>query len=217
MSISRFLLPESVSVAEADPCTADPASLPRAEAALVTRAVERRQREFAAGRALARGLLKSLGHDGPLGAMADGRPDWPAGIVGSIAHCRSLAAVAVARDSVWRGIGIDIEPDAPLSERIVRKIVVEEERPWVCNWEGGIGAAALRVFCAKEALYKAIYPTVLKVFDFDAVTVIPSTDGAGFAARLRIDLPPFSRGSEFSGRWQMRDGHFAAAVTIGAA
>ena len=51
-----------------------------AEAALVADAVDRRRREFEAGRALAHALLGELdgvGDDGPLLPGARGAPDWP--------------------------------------------------------------------------------------------------------------------------------------------
>lgn len=214
LPILQSLLPAGVLSAEVDPRTLGPEALPAEEDALIARAVDQRRREFTAGRTLARSLLRPLGHDRPLGAVADGRPDWPAGIVGSIAHCRSLAAVAVARSASYVGIGIDVEPDAPLSNRVVGKIVVEGERAWVQAWSGGVGAAALRVFCAKEAVFKAVYPLALKYFDFADVVLTPSADGEGFFARLEVDELPFPRGTVIGGRWRAHDGHFAAAVVI---
>ena len=52
----RTLLPTTVQVAAADPCAPVP-PLPGVEAAAVAGAVERRRREFAAGRSAARAAL----------------------------------------------------------------------------------------------------------------------------------------------------------------
>lgn len=130
-----------------------PSELLSEEWALVATAVEQRRREFAAGRLLARRLVKSFGHSGPLGRQPDGLPDWPPGIVGSITHCVSLAAVAIGSAADCSGIGIDVEVNKPMPEGVPKLILTEEERSWS---EAG-HVTALQIFCAKEALDKAIY------------------------------------------------------------
>ncbi|MFP1130226.1 hypothetical protein [Asticcacaulis sp. W401b] len=67
----------------------------------------RRQREFNAGRNIARDLLG----DGDVVGInpQTGAPVWPLGVVGSISHSRELVAVALAPSSAIAGIGIDIE------------------------------------------------------------------------------------------------------------
>jgi 4'-phosphopantetheinyl transferase EntD len=209
MSIFRPLLPERVLVAEIDPGHADPASLFPEERAVVANAIERRQREFAAGRLLARDLLKSFGCDGPLPRRRDGQVGWPSGVVGSVTHCTTLAAVAIARDSDCIGIGIDVEPVKVLSRGVVERVLTDEEAGWVRRDD-----EALRVFCAKEAFYKAIYPMAQKLLPFSAVSLEPVGEGGDFAARLCLDIPPFPKGTALRGRWRTGDGHAAAAMVI---
>ena len=80
------------------------------EAAAVQHAVEKRRREFAVGRMLARAALAAIGD--PPSAIPTGNhrePVWPAGIVGSITHCAGYCAAAVARDAMVVALGIDAE------------------------------------------------------------------------------------------------------------
>ena len=70
-----------------------------AERPIVKKAVEKRRREFSAGRTCARQALRELGcADAPIVHNQNGAPLWPPGIVGSITHSNTYAA-AVAADS----------------------------------------------------------------------------------------------------------------------
>ena len=58
-----------------------------AERPFVKKAVEKRRREFSAGRTCARQALRELGcADAPIVQDQNGAPLWPPGIVGSITH-----------------------------------------------------------------------------------------------------------------------------------
>lgn len=214
-SIFASLLPDWVRVSEIDPAMADSATLLPEERPFVAAAVERRRREFAAGRSLARGLLATLGKAAPLLREADGRPAWPSGIVGSITHCETLAAVAIARANDCAGIGIDIEADRPLPQGVARLILSEPEQHWIQRSDPRLAAETLlRVFCAKEALYKAVYPLVRHALPPRALIVERGTQNDGFIARLGVELAAFPKGMLLEGRWAARRGHVAAAVVI---
>jgi 4'-phosphopantetheinyl transferase EntD len=210
MSLFRELLPQWISVAEIDPRSADPSALLAGEGASVATAVEQRRREFAAGRLLARRLLKSFGHTGPLSRQPDGLPEWPPGVVGSITHCVSLAAVAIGRAADCSGIGIDIEVNRPMPGGVRKLILTDEER----RWSEASPVAALQVFCAKEALYKAIFPLCHKFVEFDSVIIEPSKVARGFTACLRDEVSPFQKGTEFKGRWHVSSRYVAASVVL---
>ena len=132
------------------------------ERRIVAKAVERRRREFATGRDCARRALERLGvAPGPIPAgERGGEPIWPAGVVGSITHCRGYRACAVARATDLATIGVDAEPHAPLSDGLVGYIAGPEEigrlgelaqaEPSIC-WDK-------LLFSAKEAVYKAWFP-----------------------------------------------------------
>jgi 4'-phosphopantetheinyl transferase EntD len=205
------LLPQWVLVAEGDPRSANTSALFADEWASVTEAVEKRQREFAAGRLLARSLLRSFGYTGPLCRQLDGLPKWPPGIIGSISHCTSLAAVAICRTTECFGIGIDIEEYKPLPAEVASLTLTAEER----RWSEGSPAAPLQVFCAKEAIYKAIYPYCHKFVEFEAVIVEPTNGFRGFTASLIDEVSPFRMGTNFEGRWLVSRGYVGASVLLG--
>lgn len=214
-SIFASLLPNWVRVSEMDPAMADGATLLPEERMFVASAVEQRRREFAAGRSLARSLLASFGKEAPLRREADGRPVWPPGIVGSITHCATLAAVAIAKADDCAGIGIDIEANRPLPPGVARLILGEQEQQWIRRSDPRLGAETLlRVFCAKEALYKAIYPLARCALPPQALIVERSARNDGFVARLAIEGTPFPKNALLEGRWAVRHGHVAAAVVI---
>ena len=116
--------------------------------------VERR-RQSGAARDLARGLLEPLVGVRPiLPRSVGGGPLWPEGVVGSLAHDRQVALAAVAPAALFAGIGVDVEPFAPLPGRLAAKIATEGERR-----RGLADPAELRVLLSvKEAVYKATHP-----------------------------------------------------------
>ena len=164
------------------------------EEAMVARAVEKRRREFATGRDCARRALQRLGVSaGPIPAGGRGEPVWPAGVVGSITHCRGYRACAVARTADLATIGVDAEPHEPLPEGLVERVAGAEERSGLAELARTEPAIAWDrlLFSAKEALYKAWYPLAERWLGFeDAVlTHRPGrahlrrpTAGAGTAA-----------------------------------
>lgn len=215
MPLFASLLPDWVHVAETDPRMADSATLLPEERTFVAAAIERRRREFAAGRSLARSLLAAQGKEAPLRREADGRPAWPTGIVGAITHCETLAAVAIASADDCTGIGIDIEANRPLPQGVARLILSEPEQQWIRRADPRLAAETLlRVFCAKEALYKAIYPLARCALPLNALIVQPSTRNDGFVARLGIEVASFPADMLLEGCWATLSGHVAAAVAI---
>ena len=171
-----------------------------------------RQRQFEAGRSCAAGLLASMGSgDTRVGIHADRSPAWPAGYVGSISHTDMLLGVAVARASVLRGIGIDIE--GVVSVRAAWEI----ERMCLNQHElrrrKGLGlnrcVYAALCFSAKEALYKCLYPLVQRYFDFHAAEIIGICPRTGtLRLRLMQDLSDeFRAGNVMVGRYRWDGAH----------
>lgn len=210
------LLPDWVHVSEMDPATADSSALFPEERTVVEAAVEQRRREFAAGRILAHGLLAGLGRQRvALRREADGRPAWPPGIVGSITHCTTLVAAAIASTDDCVGIGIDIEANRLLPRGVARRILGEQEQLWIGRSDPRLAPELLlRVFCAKEALYKAIHPIVRRALPPRTLIIEDCPCDDGFVARLGVEAEPFPANMRLEGRWTTRRGHVAAAVAI---
>jgi 4'-phosphopantetheinyl transferase EntD len=211
------ILPAAAVVAETmDDST--PASLFPEEEALVVKAVEKRRREFAGGRACAREALERLGvAPGPILAGERGEPLWPPGVVGSITHCRGYRACAVARDGDLAAIGIDAEPNESLPRNLIATVARPEERgplAELAETEPEVSWDRL-LFSAKEALYKAWYPLTGRWLGFEDGVCEIDPEGS-FTARLLVP-GAIAGGVEiksFHGRWAVADGLIATAVAI---
>jgi 4'-phosphopantetheinyl transferase EntD len=178
------------------------------EASAIATADPGRRAEFAAGRAVARAALASLG--APAGPVLPGRagePRWPGGVVGSITHCAGYRACAVTRARDLAGIGIDAEPCLALPEGLLAEVAGAAERSWLTE----LGAASPGVpwdrvlFCAKEAVYKAWYSRTGQRPGLPSMTVRVAAAGT-FAAALPA--------ASLTGRWLARDGLIVTAVTV---
>jgi enterobactin synthetase component D len=183
----------------------------------IGRAVESRQREFAAGRVLARGLLAELGHPGfAIVREKEGRlPVWPEGIVGSISHSDELCMAVVAEAGRYRGVGVDLEPDEPVQQDIERVVLKDGEHQWVGRGEDDErGRRCRMVFSAKEAVYKAFYPTTRTFWSFQDVTLEMDLDSDPEVGRFLAQLPPGAGPDSIEGRLLRRAGWIISSVAV---
>lgn len=217
------LLPDAVRLAEMPPDRADPAVLAADELQQIARALPKRRLEFAAGRQLARRLLAEAGQGiDALPGDADRVPRWPQAVVGSITHCRSLCAVAVAPRTLSAGIGLDVEPAEPMNPELLPQILREAERDRVRDWpEAWRDFAGILTFSAKEALYKSIYPAHRMFLDFQDVELQwsgfePVDDGllVAFEGLVRIPQATFPGMSRIAGRARVAHGHVGTVVVL---
>lgn len=211
----RPLLPDCVLLAEMAPESADPAQLAEAEQATLGRAVDKRRREYAAGRLLARALLQQAG--APVEALLsdpDRVPRWPAGVHGSITHCAGLCAVAVVEAGAAAGVGIDVEPARPLGDELREMILRPAELARVAALPPPLrDLGGMLTFSIKEAVYKAIYPHRRVFLEFHQVELCFEGED-GFVADVLLpdaSLPGLSR---IRGRFRIAEGYIAAAVLL---
>jgi 4'-phosphopantetheinyl transferase EntD len=212
------ILPESVVAVETREDRGEGDLLP-AEAEVVGRAVEKRRREFATGRACARDALERLGFPpGPIPAGEKGEPIWPTGVAGSITHCDGYRACAVARHTEVLALGIDAEPHAPLPDGLLPDIARPEERPLLVelararpdvHWDR-------LLFSAKESVYKAWFPLAERWLGFEDASLEIDPGAGSFSARLLVEGPIV--GAEplrgFEGRWLVREGLVLTAIAV---
>lgn len=187
------------------------------EEAAAAKALPKRRRQYAAGRACARAALDGLGAP-PAGIPRGpgGAPIWPPPAAGSITHCGLYCAASVAWRSDARSIGIDAETATPLSDRSAGRVLTPFERsrlgaqphdvPW--DW-------AKLALSAKESTYKACYPVAGRrlafhdveiVFDAVTWTFVPALRSPGLEALLPVAL---------RGRFGYRSGLIFSALVIG--
>lgn len=204
-----------VAVAVTDPRTEYPGAFP-GELAEMPRAVDRRRREYVAGRVAAHRAMEMLGLTArPVLSNRSRAPSWPRGLTGSITHNDTTCVAAVARVSQFRSIGIDIEDDTPLEPDLVAAVCTLEERAWLATQpEAARGRLAKLIFCAKEAVYKCQYPVSHRMLDFHAVLVTPDTDTGQFEATFLENTGPFRVNHRLNGRFALRGGLVHAAVVL---
>jgi len=214
-ALARPLLPGPVALSATDPGAPQPPAWPEERAALA-RARPDRLREFDAGRAAARRAMVDLGHTpAPVLHGADRAPVWPAGLTGTITHCKTACLAAVARTGNVRALGLDLEDDGPLEPELFATVCTPAERDWIAPLPPARrGQLAKLVFSAKEAAYKAQYPLSGALFDFQTLE-ITFADGPGrFTARFARAVPPFPSGHRLAGRFAVGGGLIATAVTV---
>lgn len=197
------------------------------EEALVARSVAKRRHEFTVVRACARRAMEKLGVPAqPVLPGERGAPQWPDGLTGSMTHCDDYCAAALVRAADLASLGIDAEPHAPLPEGVLSAVALPAEierldslaeaRPGV-HWDR-------LLFSAKESVYKAWFPLTRKWLDFSEADIDFTTATSGpaesphgvFRARLLVPGPVVGghRLGHFDGRWTVRQGLVATAVTV---
>lgn len=189
--------------------------LSAAELAVVERAIDKRKKEFATGRKLARAALAELDHQGvEILNGPDRAPIWPSGIAGSISHCDRVAVVAMTR-AAHGTIGVDVEHRDELKRELWKTVFLPHEISALdADFDASMrGRMALVLFSAKEALYKAQYPRTTTFMGFHelhvAITPDPRDPTMG---TLRctfqndvgaLDREGFARASIANGRYQL--------------
>ena len=208
------LLPSVVASAETRDRFLEVELFPEEERA-IGRAVEKRRREFVTGRACARRALRQLGIPTmSIPAGERGEPIWPAGVVGSITHCRGYTASAAARTRHLLALGIDAEPNRPLPAHVEAQVASATERE-VLVGDPGVHTTRL-VFSAKEAVYKAWYALTGRWLSFEQVQVSFQRGTPEFAAAPlgRPLLMDGERLDTFRGRWSLCDGVILTTVVV---
>lgn len=152
----------------------------------LSKAVEKRQAEYLAGRLLAQDAFERLGKPAaqiPIGK--DRAPQWPQGLSGSISHTQGQVACLMTTRAAHFA-GIDIERDlTENSLKSVKKVTLQPRELEFLAHQTVLPEAQLAgaIFSAKETLFKALYPIVQRFFGFDAAVLVALTDSA-----LRLEL-----------------------------
>lgn len=156
-----------------------------------------REREFRAGRALAREALARFGIENhPLLPGETREPLWPVGFVGSISHCDGVCAVAVAESNRFSGIGIDLERTGRIDDRIAETVCTPDERRQLETLESPSHRQRLSLlFSAKESVFKALFPLTRQLLEFhDVALAIGENHFTARAARPGVRMVEFLNG-----------------------
>jgi 4'-phosphopantetheinyl transferase EntD len=213
---------ERVLVLAADVSEEAVSEIGASEAAFVARAIDKRKREFATGRVLARHAMRMLGvAEVEIPSGEDRAPIWPDEVWGSISHCDTRVVVAMGLRSEVGSVGIDVEHRGELKRDLWRPVFLPEEiealEPIDASERGRL---ALVKFAAKEALYKAQYPISRTFMGFMALHVALEpydARGGALACTFRVDVPPFAAGTVARGTYRLdafSGSEIAAAIRI---
>lgn len=220
------LLPESAAVVEAHGRDAlgSGVFLYPEEEAVITRAVEKRRREFTAVRACARQAMEKLGvPPQPVLPGERGAPRWPEGLVGSMTHCDGYCAAALVRADELASLGIDAEPHDRLPDGVLDTVALPTEQTRLRGLSHSHPSVYWDrlLFSAKESVYKAWFPLTGRWLDFleADIEISPGTGtdlSGGFRARLLVPGPLVDglRVEVFDGRWTVQRGLAATAVVV---
>ncbi len=208
------LFPTGVCIATGD-LTGDLPTLFPAEERAIAKAVPRRRSEFAYGRQCARNALEKLGlGDIELPVGSDRAPIWPCDVVGSITHCDGFVGAVVTSKECYAGIGFDAEEATPLDSDLVRDVCTEQELAGTGLFHSNVLMAAKLAFCAKESVFKAVYPSCGVWLRFGEVELTFDTNARSFLIDWgghRLDLPGSSR---LSGKYRITSTHFFSGVVL---
>jgi 4'-phosphopantetheinyl transferase EntD len=207
------LLPEAVVTVEAGDADWTAPLLPDEEP-VVARAVEKRRREFAAGRACARRALERLGWPGFAVVPGPKRePLWPPGVVGAITHCAGYCAAAVARTADVRSLGIDAEMRGPLPRGVADMVCTEDELRWCAAMEDDHWGVL--IFSAKESIYKAWFPVAQRWLDYRDAELTIDPEAGRFSARILLPVEPdVFPWNPLEGRFALGEERVFTAVTV---
>lgn len=210
------LLPEQCVVVEARSDAWWSSGLLKEEQPFVAHAVEKRRREFTAGRNCARTALIRLGLPPvPIGVGEHRQPLFPAIVSGSITHTRDYCAAAVVRTGSVRAIGIDAESNAPLDESVARRVLSPDELRRVRSRRRVGCCDDVLLFSMKEAFFKAVFPVCRRHVDFDEVDIhlLPAGDSCDVGV-LAPDLAALLQDFDIEARCRFDAERVYSAVTL---
>ncbi|MGC3002774.1 4'-phosphopantetheinyl transferase family protein [Streptomyces sp. G35A] len=218
------LLPTTVVAVEAYGDEGTDAPLYPEEAALMTRAVPKRRREFTAVRSCARRAMEKLGVPAqPVLPGERGAPVWPDGLTGSMTHCEGYCAAALVRAGDLASLGIDAETHGPLPDGVLASVALPGEAARVGRLSVELPAVHWDrlLFSAKESVYKAWFPLTGKWLDFLEADIELFADPGertrgGFRAALLVPGPRVGARhlTHFDGRWTTTGGVIMTAVAV---
>jgi len=156
----------------------------------LTHWLPQRQAQFLAGRLAVKEHISELPCSDvqiPIGQHR--QPVWPDQYTGSISHSEKTSIAAVKKTLTHQsGLGVDIQAliDNDTQEKITHTILSTHENALI-QQEKQLSESMLftLIFSAKESFFKAVFNTVGRYFDFDAMLLI-SIDTGGQKLRFEV-------------------------------
>ena len=128
---------------------------------------------------------------------------------------KSGAAVGT-QEELAPALGLDIESASGLDPELIAVVCRPEEARRVCSAGASGGLEALRIFSAKEAVYKALWPTLRRFLDFQALAVAWDDADGSFRATAHDPGCPAPLAEAIRGRCLRQAGMLVTAAWISA-
>lgn len=208
----KQLYPAAVAVTTATPEMWSTPVLPEEEI-YIKQSVEKRRREFRAGRHCAHLALSTLGMEiQPVTITAARLPNWPDGVIGSISHCRDACVAVASKDPCHIGIGIDIEPTGMLNPGVAERVMSKRELSFFSDHPELPDKLA---FCAKECLFKCYNPIIGRYFGLKSVELTFDHSSKQFHfTGLDETAPEHQALGLFEGRFELLEGHIVCGAVL---
>ena len=155
----------------------------------------KRRQDFTLGRAAARKSLSAIGFPvvSPVLRGEQREPLWPVGVVGSIAHSGTYGVAVAAWQQDVPALGVDIQKiEERYTDELIARFADPDEFDWVRSDPAKRTERAVKLFSAKESIFKALYVLRRVWFAFDVAHLTPKACETGFLAQVR--LPALSTG-----------------------
>jgi 4'-phosphopantetheinyl transferase EntD len=162
---------------------------PLEEQALGEAISPKRRKDFQVGRAAARRALEKVGFPvvTPVLRGEHREPLWPVGVVGSISHSSGFGVAAVAWQQDVPAIGVDIQLiEERYTDELISRFADPDEFDWVRSDPQRRTERAVKLFSAKESVFKALYPLRKVWFAFDVAHLTPNQAEDSFRASVRL-------------------------------
>lgn len=170
-------------------------------------ALPQRQASYLAGRyCTAQAMRLHVQSVQPVPIGTNRTPQWPPGLVGSIAHSDSKAFAVIGRQQDVAYLGLDYEPYLSVKALdAVREVIRCPDEPYQrhdLSMQSDMWLTLL--LSAKEALWKALYPRIERYFDFQRIRMVyVDVDRQLFCLELEEGLSVlYSKGSRFVGHYR---------------
>ena len=181
--------------------------------------VKKRQAEYLAGRHCAQKALEKLGiKKFNLRKDKSRNPLWPTSIKGSISHSSNVALAIVTSSDEVLGVGIDIEHivKADKAADLLKQILYTDIEKELYQKSSDPAFIFTLLFSLKESFFKAAYPTVEKIFNFDAIEVTRIDQGAQvceFTVKQTLHHS-LKQGTKYKGYYQKLNNSLVTLCTI---
>jgi len=213
------LFPDDVSIVVAKQWMGETPALPDEEIN-VAKAVQKRKREFRAGRHCAHAAINALLNNNvndhsPITVAPTRQACWPVGIVGSISHSGTHCSAIVASTSKYLSLGHDVEKAKELESNVHKMICTKTELSFIARHKASNLPLTTIIFSAKESIHKTYSPINGHMLDFLDAEIELDLENQRFKATIINPEPNPKVSIPFlAGAFSISDGYIYTGIYL---